>query len=793
VSGASSLSRIGGLGASGRLRVSGFLGIAPRRYCVSRRFGVSRYAWVVLCAAIVWLGAPAVASASTGWGPPTRINSNNGLASISCPTSSFCVALGGQPVTDALIFQNGSWGSPSTIDSNGGLTSVSCSSDLYCVAVDNTGNEVTYDNGTWSAPAAIDTGGTGIGSVSCPASTTVPAPFCVAVDIAGNALIDQGGTWGKPTPVASGVLWVSVSCASASFCMTVGLGVSGQTLTGEASSYNGTSWSSPTTVASGGTFMDSVSCPSSSFCGAVASAFAGGSAEGVGYTWNGTWSSGQPLAASVTPGGFQGSISCTSASFCQAVYATPDAALFNGATWTVDSGIDNQGNLSSLSCPTQEFCEAVDFAGFALTFTGPPPVPMNVTPPSISGTPIVGKTLSLVHGTWSNPPIKSYSDQWLDCDPTGNACTPINKATNLTYKVQTTDEGHTIEVQESATNAGGTSASPATPSAPTSVVVPPVPKNTSVPTISGNTTVGQTLKESHATWTNGPVTYSYQWEDCNVAGTSCAAIFHATKQTYILKSVDVGHTLRVQEFATNAGGTSASPATSARTAVVQPLPTKPADFLLPVISGNAIAGQNLSTSTEGWSGTRPISYAYQWQRCTTSCSNIGGATGSSYTLTSADQNALVQVMVTARNVAGSLEATSLPVGPVTVSGPTITQIEAALQAILGAHGKNARIKSLLKHGGYSVSFDAPSAGELVISWHATPSGARSAKSRKPVLIASGRASFANAGTATVKIKLMGKGRSVLKHSKRLKLTEKSSFTPTGQPSTSASKSFSIRR
>ena len=126
MSGASALWRTGGRGASGRPGVSRSFGVAGRRMGSSRRLGVSRCLWVVLCAAIVWLGAPAVASASTGWGPPTDINGNNGIDSVSCPTSSFCVALGGQPVTDALIFQNGSWGAASTIDGNGGLTSVSC-------------------------------------------------------------------------------------------------------------------------------------------------------------------------------------------------------------------------------------------------------------------------------------------------------------------------------------------------------------------------------------------------------------------------------------------------------------------------------------------------------------------------------------------------------------------------------------------------------------------------------------------------------------------------------------------
>ena len=764
----------------------------------SRRLGVSRCLWVVLCGAIVWLGAPAVASASTGWGPPTDINGNNGIDSVSCPTSSFCVALGGQPVTDALIFQNGSWGAASTIDGNGGLTSVSCSSDSYCVAVDTGGNEVTYDDGAWSAPVAIDTGGMGIGSVSCPASTTVPAPFCVAVDISGNALIDQGGTWGTPTPVSSTALWTSVSCASASFCMAVGLGESGSSLSGVAATYNGTSWSAPTTVVTGETFLNAVSCPSSSFCGAVGAGFVGGALDGIGFTWNGTWSTAQPLPASAELGSFsQGSISCTSASFCQAIYSSPDVAMFNGTTWSVASGIDTKANLASLSCPTQAFCEAVDSGGNALTFTGPPPVPTNATLPSISGNAIIGRTLTDEHGTWTNSPIKSYTYQWEDCDPNGDGCVPIANATNRSYTVQLSDMGDSIRVEESATNAGGTS-TPAL-SAPTAVVVPPVPTHTTVPTISGNALEGQTLSESHATWSSlTPVTYSYLWEVCDSSGGSCETSAVSTDQTFALTPADVGHTIRVQETATNAGGSS-QPATSGHTAVVKaavPPAVKASNSSPPLISGTAVVGQTLSTSTGAWSGTSPISYTYQWQRCDPACSDISGATGSSYALNTADQGALILVIVTAHNAAGAVQAISSMVGPVTAAvppGPTIGEIKGALLAILGAHGKNASIKSLLKHGGYSVAFTAPSAGALVISWYEVPKGASLAKSKKPLLVASAHATFQNAGRATVKIKLTGKGRALLKHSKRLKLTAKSSFTPSGASSTTATKSFSIKR
>jgi len=83
---------------------------------------------------------------------------------------------------------------------------------------------------------------------------------------------------------------------------------------------------------------------------------------------------------------------------------------------------------------------------------------------------------------------------------------------------------------------------------------PDPPASTSVPSISGNAWVGQTLTESHGTWTNNPTAYTYQWEDCDATGQSCSAISGATSQTYTLAATDFGDTIRVQETASNATG-----------------------------------------------------------------------------------------------------------------------------------------------------------------------------------------------------------------------------------------------
>src|SRR5205085_251876 len=182
---------------------------------------------------------------------------------------------------------------------------------------------------------------------------------------------------------------------------------------------------------------------------------------------------------------------------------------------------------------------------------------------------------------------------------------------------------HTIRVQEEASNAFG-AGSPATSEA-TAVVTPLAPANVSAPTISGTAQQGQTLTETHGTWTNEPTSYSYQWQQCNSLGEGCLPISGAISQTYVPTAADVEHTLRVHETASNSGGAS-SPASSAQTAVVGGSGSVPANTALPAISGSAQEGQTLTASNGSWSGG-PTSYAYQWQRCNSSGGSCAAITG----------------------------------------------------------------------------------------------------------------------------------------------------------------------
>ncbi len=218
------------------------------------------------------------------------------------------------------------------------------------------------------------------------------------------------------------------------------------------------------------------------------------------------------------------------------------------------------------------------------------------------------------------------------------------------------------------------STSPTEPSPPPP---PAAPANNTLPTIGGTATEGQLLTATTGIWTGSPTSYSYQWQDCNSAGASCASIAGATAPSYALASADVGHRVVVVVLARNAGGSSS--ATSAPTAIVAadpppppPPPSAPANSSAPSIGGSAVLGGVLSSTTGTWTGS-PTSYSYQWQDCNstgTGCANVSGATASTHALGSGDVGHTVRVVVTAANAGGEAPATSATIGPVSAPPPT---------------------------------------------------------------------------------------------------------------------------
>jgi hypothetical protein len=186
------------------------------------------------------------------------------------------------------------------------------------------------------------------------------------------------------------------------------------------------------------------------------------------------------------------------------------------------------------------------------------------------------------------------------------------------------------------------------------------PANTSSPTVTGTAQQGQTLTATTGTWTGDtPITYTFQWQRCDVQGATCGAIAGAASQTYAVGAGDVGGTLRVAVTATNATNTSS--AVSGPTALVAPPGSAPTATKQPDPHGTFQVGQTINVDTGTWSGSTPITFSFQWQRCSASggsCASISGATGQTFVLTVADVGVKLRAVVTAKNSVGSTSASS---------------------------------------------------------------------------------------------------------------------------------------
>ncbi len=267
-------------------------------------------------------------------------------------------------------------------------------------------------------------------------------------------------------------------------------------------------------------------------------------------------------------------------------------------------------------------------------------------PFTISGTPSVGNTLTIDHGTLSPAPdFGPYYDWFV-------AGVQDYRTNGPSFVIQTSDAGKKITArlsvydwplepyqgQASVTVAAGTLTAP-------------------VPAISGTAKVGSVLTTTPGTWSPAPVTLTYQWFRSGVSVTG------ATSATYTLTATDLGKAMTVRTTGTKTGFTTAAKTSAATPTVAAGTLTAP----VPTISGTAKVGSVLTTTPGTWSPA-PVTLTYQWFRSGVS---VTGATSATYTLTATDLGKAMTVRTTGTKTGFTTAAKTSAATP-TVAAGTLT-------------------------------------------------------------------------------------------------------------------------
>jgi len=252
--------------------------------------------------------------------------------------------------------------------------------------------------------------------------------------------------------------------------------------------------------------------------------------------------------------------------------------------------------------------------------------PRDVVRPSLSGTPAPGFELFAKRGRWTSRPSR-FAFKWRVCSDHGSRCRTIRGQTKPHLRITSGEAHDTIAVIVTARNAAGARSVRSKPkriaphrphlssgepkSAPTSgagttttgtgttttgtgttttgtgttttgtgttttgtgttttgtgtttTSHPSGPTLVSSPVIGGTAAYDNTLTASSGQWSGDPTGFSYQWSDCNLAGSHCVPIAGATSSNYVTDAGDLLNRIEVTVTATNASGSSAVSATTA--------------------------------------------------------------------------------------------------------------------------------------------------------------------------------------------------------------------------------------
>ena len=736
------------------------------------------------------------------------------LASVSCVAADACVAVGyytiasGDTVALAENWDGVGWTIHGLVVpplyGPTRLSGVSCSAADACTAVGG-GLAERWDGTAWSLQSIPEPGPlVGLNGVSCPSASS-----CVAVggSEAGGLIARWDGTsWSiEPGDVSAGSLELTaVSCTSVSGCMAVGFTTPQSS--GVAEHWDGTSWTS-VPLPAGIEQPTSVSCASPTACVAEGS---GTSAVSVLAAWDGTtWSqTGQ------SDGGLD-SVSCAVADACWAVGRNGNQTLaehWDGTAWQTEATAEPVGGayafMFDISCSSVTACTAVGHYDTASWTQATLAERWDGTAWSVQPTPAPP---DVSNALWSY--LRSVS-----C-PTSSQCVAVGL------------QGAWVEVWD-----GSSWSLEAVPSPPGATPDEFGLDAISCPAANDCIAIGGTASSTVDERWDG-TSWTLDAMDPGLLGVGAIS---CPTTTFCLGVGDAqGATAPTVPFAEEWDGTGWS---------ATPLPPAPADVTASGLSSvsctapdactavgsssGAFGPENPTQLVERWDGARwtiqptlaDESYAPAGVSCATAtaCAAVGGETGAGWDGTSWSSQTLSRPpddysdaatavsCVTATWCIGvgddllawqySGAAPSSPPGsaPARTSPQPVlpapsamspSAIRARLLAEITPRGAADEACWLLRHGGTSLAFAAPTAGAVVLGWYLPPRAAR-----KPYrLIAAGHGTFASAAKASLAVRLTAQGKRLLRHATRLQAIAVAEFVPAGASAVGATKRFTFRR
>lgn len=358
------------------------------------------------------------AATDSGSTPSSLDYSGSVLLGVSCPSTGWCMAVGytyaslDMPVPLTELWNGSSWSLENTPDPTGsiggGLLGISCPTSSFCTAVGGyyptAGPEQTleesWNGSSWSvqdAPQPAGSTGAELAGVSCP-SASVCAAVGHYVESSGPVTLSEiwdGTNWSiqtTPNPTGTGEAFLyAVSCGSSDSCQAVGQ-YSGQGgLLSLAEGWDGNSWTiEPTpitkTLSSGSSPTDllGVSCISQNACTAVGGANPYQPSQSskaldsaLAETWDGSnWTidSTPTLPASSNLTEQLSSVSCWASFVCNAVGSDDNQVTKNMKTLgetgldgsyfrdsTDESPASTTDLLHGVSCASLDSCVAVGY------------------------------------------------------------------------------------------------------------------------------------------------------------------------------------------------------------------------------------------------------------------------------------------------------------------------------------------------------------------------------------------------------------------------------------------------